>query len=360
MNRVYNFSAGPSAMPEEVLKRAADEMLDCNGSGMSVMEMSHRSAMYEDIIYGCEDKLRKLLNISDEYEVLFLQGGGSTQFAMVPMNLMTGTHKADYIVTGQWGTKAAEEGALFGDARVVASSKDKLFNYIPSTTAADFRQDADYAYICYNNTIYGTKFPALPDTGKVKLVCDMSSSILSEPVDVSKFALLYAGAQKNMGPAGLTVVMIRKDCIGEPLPGTPTMLRYDIHAKNRSMYNTPPTYSIYICGLMLDWLNDLGGLEKMHELNIAKANLLYGYLDQSKLFSATISEPYRSLMNVPFVTGKPDIDKQFLAEADAAGLLNLPGHRVVGGMRASIYNAMPIKGVQKLVDFMEAFEKKHQ
>lgn len=358
MSRVYNFSAGPSMLPESVLKTAAAEMLDYNGSGQSVMEMSHRSKVYEEIIKACEASLREVMNIPDNYKVLFLQGGASSQFAMVPLNLMNKNNKADFVVTGQWAKKAYAEAARYGKANVVASSADKTFSYIPKLDPATFDPEADYFHICLNNTIYGTKYHELPDTGSVPLVADISSCVLSEPIDVSKFGLLYAGAQKNMGPAGLTVVIIREDLIGSAMDITPTMFNYKTHADNDSMFNTPPTYAIYVCKLVLDWIkNEIGGLEKMKEINEKKAALLYDFLDSSKLFKGTVEKDSRSLMNIPFVTGDEELDKKFVAEATAAGFVNLKGHRSVGGMRASIYNAMPIEGVQKLVAFMKAFEE---
>lgn len=360
MKRVYNFSAGPSILPESVLRRAADEMLDYQGSGQSVMEMSHRSKVYEGIINSAESLLREVMGIPDNYKVLFLQGGASSQFAMVPMNLMTGSGKADYVLTGQWATKAYKEGARYGEAHVVASSKDKTFTYIPKLDPATFTPDADYFHICMNNTIYGTKYHTLPDTGKVPLVADVSSCILSEPIDVSKFGVLYAGAQKNMAPAGLTVVIIREDLIGHAMDITPTMFNYQTHADNGSMFNTPPCYTIYIAKLVLEWLkNDIGGLEEMKKINEKKAGLLYSFLDQSKLFKGTVVPEDRSLMNVPFVTGSEELDAKFVKEAAAADFVNLKGHRTVGGMRASIYNAMPVEGVEKLVAFMEQFEKEN-
>ncbi len=360
MKRVYNFSAGPSILPESVLRRAADEMLDYQGSGQSVMEMSHRSKVYEGIINSAESLLREVMGIPDNYKVLFLQGGASSQFAMVPMNLMTGSGKADYVLTGQWATKAYKEGARYGEAHVVASSKDKTFSYIPKLDPATFTPDADYFHICMNNTIYGTKYHTLPDTGKVPLVADISSCILSEPIDVSKFGVLYAGAQKNMAPAGLTVVIIREDLIGHAMDITPTMFNYQTHADNGSMFNTPPCYTIYMAKLVLEWLkNDIGGLEEMKKINEKKAGLLYSFLDQSKLFKGTVVPEDRSLMNVPFITGSEELDAKFVKEAAAADFVNLKGHRTVGGMRASIYNAMPMEGVEKLVAFMEQFEKEN-
>lgn len=356
-SRVYNFSAGPSMLPEPVLKRAADEMLNYKGSGQSVMEMSHRSKVFDDIIVRCEELLRKVLGIPSNYKVLFLQGGASSQFAMIPLNLLNGSGKADFLVTGQWANKAYKEAARYGNARVVASSKDKTFTYIPKTTAADFDKEADYAYICLNNTIYGTKFAELPETGDVPLVADVSSCILSEPLDVSKFGLIFAGAQKNMGPAGLTVVIVREDLIGHARDITPTMFNYQTHADNRSLFNTPPCYSIYICGLVLEWLEELGGLEKMAEINRKKAGILYDFLDNSKLFRGTVEKEFRSLMNIPFVTDNDELDRKAVKAAEAEGFINIKGHRTVGGLRASIYNAMPVEGVEKLVDLLGRFEK---
>lgn len=358
MARVYNFSAGPSILPESVLRRAADEMLDYQGSGQSVMEMSHRSKTYDAIIKECEALLREVMNIPDNYKVLFLQGGASSQFAMIPLNLMNKSGKADFLITGQWANKAYQEASRYGEAHVVASSKDKTYCYIPAWKAEDFTPDADYVHICMNNTIYGTRFTELPETGDVPLIADISSCILSEPVDVAKFGMLYAGAQKNMGPAGLTVVIVREDLIGNPQEITPTMFNYQIHADNDSMYNTPPCYSIYVCKLVLEWVkNEIGGLEKMKEINEKKAAVLYDFLDSSKLFKGTVEKKDRSLMNIPFVTGNEELDAKFVKEATAAGFVNLKGHRSVGGMRASIYNAMPIEGVEKLVAFMKAFEE---
>lgn len=347
-------------LPESVLRRAADEMLDYQGSGQSVMEMSHRSKVYQGIIDGAEALLREVMGVPDNYKVLFLQGGASSQFAMIPMNLMTGSGKADYVVTGQWAKKAYKEAARYGNARVVASSEDKTFSYIPRLNPADFDPEADYFYICMNNTIYGTVYHDLPDTGKVPLVADASSCILSRPMDVSKFGLLYAGAQKNMGPAGVTVVMIREELLGRAMEQTPTMFNYQIHADNGSMFNTPPCYSIYMVKLVLEWIRDeIGGLENMQKRNEAKANLLYDFLDNSRLFRGTVVPEDRSLMNVPFVTGDAELDAAFVKAATEAGFVNLKGHRSVGGMRASIYNAMPLEGVEKLVDFMKKFEKEH-
>lgn len=360
MSRVYNFSAGPSMMPEAVLRKAADEMLDYQGSGQSVMEMSHRSKVFQSVIDEAEALLRELMDIPENYKVLFLQGGGSSQFSMIPMNLMTKSNKADFIITGQWAKKAFQEASRYGKARAVASSEDKTYSYIPKTDKAMFDDEADYVYICLNNTIYGTKYHTLPDTGSVPLVADISSCILSEPIDVSKFGLLFAGAQKNMGPAGVTVVIICEDLIGEPMDITPTMFKYKIHADNKSLYNTPPCYSIYICKLMLEWLkNDIGGLENMKKLNEQKAKLLYDFLDSSKLFKGTVAKEDRSLMNIPFVTGNDELDALFVKQAGENGLVNIKGHRSVGGMRASVYNGMPLEGVQKLVDFMKKFEEEH-
>ncbi len=357
MSRVFNFSPGPSMLPEAVLAKAAGEMLDYEGSGQSVMEMSHRSKEYDAIIKGCEALLREVMGIPDNYKVLFVQGGASSQFAMVPMNLMTGSGKADFVITGQWAKKAHQEAARYGEANIVASSADKTFSYIPKLDPASFTKDADYFHICWNNTIYGTRFNEIPETGNVPLVADMSSCILSEPVDVSKFGVIYAGAQKNMGPAGLTVVIIREDLIGKAMDVTPTMFNYQIHADNDSLYNTPPTYAIYICKLVLEWIkNEIGGLQKMKERNEKKAKILYDFLDSSKMFKGTVEKEVRSIMNIPFVTGSDELDKKFVAEAAARGLINLKGHRTVGGMRASIYNAMPVEGVEALVDFMKEFE----
>ncbi len=347
-------------MPEAVLKKAAEQMLDYEGSGQSVMEMSHRSKTYQSIIDGAEALLREVMNIPDNYKVLFLQGGGSSQFSMIPLNLMTKSGKADYIITGQWAKKAFQEGSRYGKARAVASSADKTFSYIPKTDKSMFDPEADYVYICMNNTIYGTVYHTLPDTGSVPLVADISSCILSEPIDVSKFGLLFAGAQKNMGPAGVTVVIIREDLIGEPMDITPTMFKYQIHAENKSLYNTPPCYGIYMIKLMLEWLkNDIGGLENMKKLNEKKANLIYDFLDFSSLFKGTVVKEDRSLMNIPFVTGNGELDALFVKEAGENGFVNIKGHRTVGGMRASVYNGMPLEGVEKLVAFMKKFEEEH-
>ncbi|MDR2043602.1 MAG: 3-phosphoserine/phosphohydroxythreonine transaminase [Clostridium sp.] len=357
MSRVYNFSAGPAVLPEEVLTEAAREMLDYRGCGISVMEMSHRSKAYETIIRTAEEDLRELMGIPGNYKVLFLQGGAHTQFAMIPMNLMK-NRSADYIVTGQWAKRAYSEAALYGKANKIATSEDKTFSYIPDCSDLPVSADADYVYICENNTIYGTKFKTLPDTKGKTLVSDVSSCFLSEPMDVTKYGVVYGGAQKNIGPAGVVVVIIREDLITQDvLPGTPTMLRYQTHADNASLYNTPPAYGIYICGKVFRWLKKRGGLEAMKEYNAKKAAVLYDYLDQSRLFCGTARREDRSLMNVTFVTGDPDTDARFLKEATAAGFVELKGHRSVGGMRASVYNAMPIEGVEELVRFMEEFER---
>ena len=358
MSRVYNFSAGPAVLPEAVLKEAAAEMLDYRGTGMSVMEMSHRSKAYDDIIKAAESDLRDLLHIPDNYRVLFLQGGASQQFAMVPMNLMK-NRAADYIITGQWAKKAYQEAGMYGQANAIASSEDRTFSYIPDCSDLPVSENADYVYICENNTIYGTKFWTLPDTKGKDLVADQSSCFLSEPVDVAKYGLIFAGAQKNVGPAGTVIVIAREDLIREDvLEGTPAMLRYKTHADAGSLYNTPPTYGIYICGKVFKWLKEMGGLEEMKKRNEKKAKLLYDFLDQSRLFKGTVEKKDRSLMNVPFITGDEALDALFVKESKAAGLEILKGHRTVGGMRASIYNAMPMEGVEKLVAFMDDFEKK--
>lgn len=358
MHRVYNFSAGPAVLPEPVLQEAAAEMLDYRGTGMSVMEMSHRSKPYQQIIDEAEADLRTLMGIPDNYKVLFMQGGASQQFAMVPMNLMR-NRVADYIVTGQFAKKAWKEAQLFGQANAVASSADKNFTYIPDCSDLPIADNSDYVYICENNTIYGTKFHQLPNTKGKPLVSDVSSCFLSEPVKVTDYGMLYGGAQKNVGPAGVVIAIIREDLIREDvLPGTPTMLRYKTHADAGSMYNTPPTYGIYICGKVFKWLLQMGGLKEMQRRNVEKADILYGYLDSSKVFHNQVVKKDRSIMNATFVTGDPELDARFVAEAAQAGFVNLKGHRSVGGMRASIYNAMPIEGVKKLVGFMESFEKK--
>ena len=359
MARVYNFSAGPAVLPEEVLKEAAAEMMDYKGSGMSVMEMSHRSKVYDTIIKEAEQDLRDLMNIPDNYKVLFLQGGASQFFAEVPMNLMK-NKKAGYIITGQWAKKAYQEAKIYGEAVELASSADKTFSYIPDCSDLPITDDMDYVYICENNTIYGTKYKTLPDTKGKILVSDVSSCFLSEPVDVTKYGVIYGGVQKNVGPAGCVIAIIREDLISDDvLPGTPTMLKWKTQADNDSLYNTPPCYTIYICGKVFKWLKKMGGLEAMKELNEKKAKILYDYLDESKLFKGTVVKEDRSLMNVPFVTGDSELDAKFVAEAKAAGFENLKGHRTVGGMRASIYNAMPIEGVEALVEFMKKFEKEN-
>ena len=359
MSRVYNFSAGPAVLPEEVLQSAADEMLDYKDTGMSVMEMSHRSKAFGEIIEAAESDLRELMNIPDNYKVLFLQGGASQQFAMIPMNLMK-NKVADYIVTGQWAKKAWQEASKYGKANKIASSEDKTYSYIPDCSDLPVSADADYVYICENNTIYGTKYKTLPNTKGKILVADVSSCFLSEPIDVSKYGIVYGGVQKNIGPAGMVIVIIREDLITEDvLPGTPTMLQYKIHAEAKSLYNTPPAYGIYICGKVFKWLKSMGGLTVMKERNEKKAKILYDFLDQSKLFKGTVVKEDRSLMNVPFVTGNEELDAKFVKESKEAGLENLKGHRTVGGMRASIYNAMPIEGVEALVAFMKKFEEEN-
>jgi phosphoserine aminotransferase len=359
MARVYNFSAGPAVIPESVLKEAAEEMLDYKGSGMSVMEMSHRSKWFDDIIKEAEKDLRELMNIPENYKVLFVQGGASLQFAAIPMNLMK-NKVADYIVTGQWAKKAFAEAKIYGKANKIATSEDKTFSYIPDCSDLPISEDADYVYICENNTIYGTKFHELPNTKGKPLVSDVSSCFLSEPVDVSKYGVIYAGVQKNAGPAGLQVVIVREDLISDDvLEGTPTMMKWKTQADADSLYNTPPCYDIYICGKIFKWVKDMGGLEEMKKYNEKKAAILYDYLDSSKMFKGTVEKKDRSLMNVPFVTGDADLDAKFVKEATAAGFVNLKGHRTVGGMRASIYNAMPIEGVEKLVAFMKKFEEEN-
>lgn len=361
MTRVYNFSAGPAMLPEPVLKKAAEEMLDYKGSGMSVMEMSHRSKPYEEIIGGAEATLRDIMNIPDTHTVLFLQGGASLQFAMVPLNLLRKTKKADYINTGTWSKKAISEAKKYGTVTVIATSEDKNYAEIPALDKIKFSPDADYVHITTNNTIEGTVFPQLPNTGNVPLIADMSSNILSEETDVTKFGLIYAGAQKNIGPAGVTVVIIRKDLIGNALPITPTMLDYKTHAENGSMYNTPPCYAIYIAKLVFEWIKAEGGVKGIGERNRMKAKMLYEAIDSSKLFKAPVTNPaHRSLMNVPFTLPGDELTDKFLSEAKKAGLVTLKGHRSVGGCRASIYNAMPIKGVKKLVEFMKNFESQNK
>ena len=357
MKRVYNFSAGPSVLPLSVLEKAQSELVCYGDTGMSVMEMSHRSSAYQAIIDECEALLRELLNIGDNYKVLFLQGGASSQFAMIPLNLFGKTMKADYLLTGLWSKKAAKEAKRYGEVNIVASSEDKVFNYIPKFDKGDFTPDADYVHITHNNTIYGTRFSTIPDTGDVPLVADMSSSILSQEIDVNQFGMIYAGAQKNMGPAGLTVVIIREDLIGKAMEICPTMFDYQTHADNGSMFNTPPTYAIYICKLVCEWVKENGGIAAMQKVNEKKAAILYDYLDSSAMFSATVAaKEDRSLMNVPFVATSEELNAKFIKEATAAGFVNLKGHRTVGGMRASIYNAMPVEGVEALVEFMKKFE----
>ncbi|MGI6068986.1 MAG: 3-phosphoserine/phosphohydroxythreonine transaminase [Blautia sp.] len=359
MSRVYNFSAGPAVLPEEVMEEAAREMMDYRGCGMSVMEMSHRSKMFQQIIDEAEADLRELMNIPDNYKVLFLQGGASLQFAMIPMNLMK-NRVADYIVTGQWAKKAWQEAQKYGQANKIASSEDQTFSYIPDCEDLPISPDADYVYICENNTIYGTKYKKLPNTKGKLLVADVSSCFLSEPVDVSKYGIIYGGVQKNIGPAGMVISIVREDLItGDVLPGTPTMMNFKTHADAGSMYNTPNCYCIYMCGKVFKWLKKMGGLEAMKERNEKKAKLLYDFLDQSQLFKGTVVPKDRSLMNVPFITGSDELDAKFVKESKEAGLENLKGHRTVGGMRASIYNAMPVEGVEALVAFMKKFEEEN-
>ena len=359
MARVWNFSAGPSTLPEQVLQTAAAEMMDYQGSGQSVMEMSHRSKTFDKIIKDAEALMRELYQVPDNYKVLFLQGGASAQFSAIPLNFMNGSGKADYIITGQWAKKAYQEAQKYGDVQAVASSADKTFSYIPKTASADFRDDADYVYICMNNTIYGTVYKELPPVGDKVLIADVSSCALSQPLDISKFGMVYFGAQKNVAPAGLVVAIIREDLLGNARPTTPVMMNYQVQADADSLYNTPPCWCIYICKLVLEWIKALGGLEAMEKRNREKAKLLYDFLDNSKLFHGTVVPEDRSLMNVPFVTGNADLDAKFVKEAEAAGLVNLKGHRTVGGMRASIYNAMPLEGVQALVTFMQKFEEEN-
>lgn len=354
MSRVYNFSAGPSMLPESVLKQAAAEMLDFNGTGMSVMEMSHRSKAYLSIIEGAEANFRKIMNIPDNYSVLFLQGGASTQFAMVPMNLFSNSKKADFINTGNWSKKAISEAKLFGTANIIASSEDKNFTYIPENFVIS--PDADYVHITSNNTLEGTRFTAYPETGNIPLVADMSSEIMSTEIDVTKFGLIYAGAQKNLGPAGVTIVIVRNDLLGKHIDGIPTMMRYDTHAKEKSLYNTPPSYSIYVAGLVFKWIEELGGIKGIEAINNEKAKMLYDFLDSSSMFKNNVAVKDRSIMNVPFTAPTDELNEKFIKESAAAGLETLRGHRLVGGMRASIYNAMPIEGVKKLVEFMKQFE----
>ncbi len=360
MERVYNFSAGPSTLPEQVLKQAQTEMLTYGSSGMSVMEMSHRSSYYQEIIDSAENVLRELMDIPANYKVLFLQGGASSQFAMVPLNLFTNSKQADFVNTGAWSKKAIAEASRYGTVNVLGSSEDKTFTYIPELDKNKFNSQADYLYITTNNTIYGTRFTSLPDTGAVPLVADMSSNILSEVYDVSKFGIIFAGAQKNMGPAGVTVVIIREDLIGHAMDITPTMFNYKTHADKGSMFNTPPTYSIYTCKLVFEWLKNLGGVPAIQKINEEKANILYDYLDESAMFTGTVVKKDRSLMNIPYISARKELDAKFIKEAEQKGFVNLKGHRSVGGMRASIYNAMPIEGVQKLVAFMKEFEMENK
>ncbi len=360
MERVYNFSAGPSMLPLPVLEKAKEELLNYEGTGQSVMEMSHRSKEYAPIIEGAEALLRKAMNIPDNYKVLFLQGGASSQFAMVPMNLGNKNKKADYVITGQWAKKSFAEGKRYLSAREVASSADKTFSYIPKLSKDMFDPEADYVHICMNNTIYGTRYNTIPDTGSVPLVGDISSMILSQEIDVTRFGLLYAGAQKNVAPAGLTIVIVRDDLLGNAMDITPTMFNYVTHAENGSMFNTPPCYNIYICKLVLEWILDMGGVKELQKINEEKAKLLYDYLDSSSLFKGTVVPEDRSLMNIPFVTGNEELDAKFVSEAKKSGFVNLKGHRSVGGMRASIYNAMPLEGVRALVDFMKKFESENK
>ena len=359
MSRVYNFSAGPSVLPESVLKKAADEMLDYNGSGQSVMEMSHRSKVYDEIIKSCEASLRRVMNIPDNYKVLFLQGGASSQFAMIPLNLMNKNNKADFVITGQWAKKAYAEAARYGTANVVASSADRTFSYIPKLDLSTFDKDADYFHICMNNTLYGTKFKELPDTGDVPLVADVSSCILSEPIDVKKFGVLYAGAQKNVGPAGVTIVIVRKDLQDRAMQICPTMLKWKTQTEKKSLYNTPPCWSTYVAMEVFAYLKERGGVKAMHEINVEKAKILYDFIDDSEFYTNNVAKEDRSLMNVPFISPSPELDAKFVAEAAQAGLVSIKGHRLVGGMRASIYNAMPVEGVKALVDFMKKFEKEN-
>lgn len=358
MKRVFNFSAGPAMLPEPVLERAAGEMLDYKGTGMSVMEMSHRSKAYVSIIENAEEVLRRLMGIPESYVVLFLQGGASTQFAMLPMNLMSKNRKADFINTGTWSKKAISEAKLFGTVKVAASSEDKSFSYIPENYA--FSSDADYVHITTNNTIEGTCYRELPDTGSIPLVADMSSNILSEEMDIGKFGVVYAGAQKNLGPSGVTVVIIRRELIGKHAENTPTMLRYETHAKERSLYNTPPCYGIYIAGLVFEWIEEMGGVKAIESINRKKAGMIYDFLEQSALFTSPVNKKDRSIMNIPFTAPTEALNERFIKEAEAQGLCTLRGHRLVGGMRASIYNAMPLEGVKKLVDFMDSFERENK
>lgn len=359
-NRVYNFSAGPSMLPVEVLEKVQKDLLNYEGSGQSVMEMSHRSKEYQKIIDDAEANLRELMNIPDNYKVLFVQGGGTLQFAMVPLNLLRASKKADYVLTGTWAKKAYKEACKYGDIRVIASSEDDKFTWVPKIGKGDIRPDADYAYITTNNTIYGTKYNYIPETGDIPLVADMSSNILSEEIDVTKFGMIWAGAQKNVGPAGVTIVIVREDLLGFAGEEVPTYLDYKIHADNGSMYNTPPCFSIYVAGEVFKYLKSIGGIAEMERRNRAKAAMLYDFIDASDLFSCPVAKEDRSLMNVVFVTGDAELDKKFIAEAKAEGMINLAGHRSIGGMRASIYNAMPEEGVAALVDFMKKFEEENK
>lgn len=359
-NRVYNFSAGPSMLPAEVLEKVQKDLLNYEGSGQSVMEMSHRSKEYQKIIDDAEADLRELMHIPDNYKVLFVQGGGTLQFAMVPLNLLRNSKKADYVLTGTWAKKAYKEACKYGDIRVVASSEDDKFTWVPKITKEDVREDADYAYITTNNTIYGTKYNYIPETGNVPLVADMSSNILSEEIDVSRFGMIWAGAQKNVGPAGVTIVIVREDLIGFAGAEVPTYLDYKIHADNGSMYNTPPCFSIYVAGEVFKYLKSIGGIAEMERRNKEKAQMLYDFIDSSRLFSCPVAKEDRSLMNVVFVTGDAELDKKFIALAKENGMINLSGHRSIGGMRASIYNAMPKEGVAALVDFMRKFEEENK
>lgn len=360
MARVFNFSAGPSMLPESVLNRAADDLLDYQGTGESVMEMSHRSKEFDAIAKEAEALLRKIMDIPDNYKVLFLQGGASTQFAAIPLNFMNGSGKADYIVSGNWSAKAAEEATKYGDVKIVASSKEDNYTHVPAWNPDDFRSDADYFYLCMNETVYGNLMRNLPDTGNVPLIADISSCFLSEPLDISKFGMVYGGAQKNIAPAGLTICIIREDLLGKAKDICPTMLNYDIMAKNDSMYNTPPCWCIYMAKLVFEWILRIGGLTEMKRRNEAKAKILYDYLDESNLFHGTVVKEDRSLMNVPFVTGNADLDAEFIKGCTERGLINIKGHRSVGGMRASIYNAMPLEGVEALVAYMKEFEEEQK
>lgn len=356
MTRVYNFSAGPAVLPEPVLKKAASEMLEYGDTGMSVMEMSHRSAAYMKIQKDAENLLRKLMNIPDSYSVLFLQGGASLQFSMIPMNIMTINKKFDIIHTGAWTDKAIKEGRKFGEVNVVASSEESVFSYIPDLDKIKFSNDADYVHICYNNTIYGTKYSRLPETGNVPIVCDMSSCILSEPYNISDYGIIFAGAQKNIGPAGVTIVIIRKELMERAPKNLPAMLDFRTHAEGDSLFNTPPTYAIYMAKLVFEWLDSMGGVDEIHRINKHKAGMLYDFMDNSSMFKGNVEKNSRSLMNVTFSTGKKDLDDKFINEAEKSGLVSLAGHKTAGGMRASIYNAMPAEGVRALVEFMKKFE----